>query len=416
MPPFQLVSDFAPAGDQPAAIESLVAGIEAGERYQTLLGITGSGKSFTIAGVIERVQRPTIVLAPNKSLAAQLTSEFREFFPKNRVEYFVSYYDYYQPEAYLPSTDTYIEKDSSINDEIDRLRHSATSALLSRRDVLIVASVSAIYGLGSPEEYGRQLLMLEVGEERDQRSILSRLVDLSYERNDMNFVRNKFRVRGDTLEVFPAYEEHAIRVQMFGDEIERILAIDPLTGEIIEELDKLVLFPASHYVVSEERMVRAIAQIEEELADRLRELERVATSSWRPSGSGCGRCTTWRCCARSAPARASRTIRGIWTAAPRGRRPYTLLNFFPDDFLVVIDESHVAVPQIHGQHAGDKSRKDVLVEHGFRLPSALDNRPLRFDEFSEQGQPGRLHERHPRSATRSRCRPGSSSRWCGPPA
>jgi excinuclease ABC subunit B len=383
MPPFQLVSDFAPAGDQPAAIEQLVAGVEAGERYQTLLGITGSGKSFTIAGVIERVQKPTLVLAPNKSLAAQLTSEFREFFPKNRVEYFVSYYDYYQPEAYLPSTDTYIEKDSSINDEIDRLRHSATSALLSRRDVLIVASVSAIYGLGSPEEYGRQLLMLEVGEERDQRSILTRLVDLSYERNDMNFVRNKFRVRGDTFEVFPAYEEHAIRVQMFGDEIERILAIDPLTGEIIEELEKLVLFPASHYVVSEERMARAIAQIEEELADRLAYLERhnklleaqrlrMRTMYDLEMLREVGSCSGIENYSRHLDGRSA------------GQTPYTLLNFFPDDFLVVIDESHVAVPQIHGQHAGDKSRKDVLVEHGFRLPSALDNRPLRFDEFSER--------------------------------
>ncbi|MGH3372278.1 MAG: DEAD/DEAH box helicase family protein, partial [Nocardioidaceae bacterium] len=250
MPAFQLVSDFAPAGDQPAAIDALSRGIEAGERFQTLLGITGSGKSFTIAGTIARVQRPTLVLAPNKSLAAQLTSEFREFFPRNRVEYFVSYYDYYQPEAYIPSSDTYIEKDSSINDEIDRLRHSATSALLSRRDVIIVASVSAIYGLGAPEEYATQLLMLELGEERDQRSILSKLVDMAYERNDMNFVRNKFRVRGDTIEIVPAYEERAVRIQLFGDEVERIVSVDPVTGEMVEELDKLCVFPASHYVVS----------------------------------------------------------------------------------------------------------------------------------------------------------------------
>ncbi|HKY76838.1 MAG TPA: DEAD/DEAH box helicase family protein, partial [Acidimicrobiia bacterium] len=261
MAKFELVSDFAPAGDQPAAIASLTEGLAAGERFQTLLGITGSGKSFTIAGVIAAAQRPTLVLAPNKSLAAQLTSEFREFFPKNRVEYFVSYYDYYQPEAYIPTTDTYIEKDSSINDEIDRLRHSATSGLLSRRDVIIVASVSAIYGLGAPDEYAHQLLTVSVGEERDQRSILSRMVDMGYERNDLNFVRNKFRVRGDTIEVFPAYEERATRIQMFGDEIERIVSVDPVTGEVVEDLEKLVMFPASHYVVSKTRMERAIAQI-----------------------------------------------------------------------------------------------------------------------------------------------------------
>src|SRR3954463_9480443 len=272
VPDFELVSDFSPAGDQPRAIAELAAGVERGDQYQTLLGITGSGKSFTIAGLIAAVQRPTLILAPNKSLAAQLTSEFREFFPKNRVEYFVSYYDYYQPEAYIPSSDTYIEKDSSINDEIDRLRHSATSGLLSRRDVIIVASVSAIYGLGAPDEYAHQLLTLEVGEERDQRSILSRMVDMGYERNDLNFVRNKFRVRGDTIEVFPAYEERATRIQMFGDEIERIVSVDPVTGEVVEEVEKLVMFPASHYVVSKSRMDRAVAQIEDELKDRLGDL------------------------------------------------------------------------------------------------------------------------------------------------
>src|SRR5438552_612016 len=273
MPLLELVSPFTAAGDQPEAIEALARGVGRGDRYQTLLGITGSGKSFTIAGAIARAQRPTLILAPNKSLAAQLASEFREFFPKNRVEYFVSYYDYYQPEAYLPSTDTYIEKDSSINDEIDRLRHSATSGLLSRRDVIIVASVSAIYGLGAPDEYAHQLLMLSVGEERDQRSILSKLVDMAYERNDLNFVRNKFRVRGDTIEVFPAYEERATRIQMFGDEIERIVSVDPVTGEVVEDLERLCIFPASHYVVSKTRMDRAIAQIEEELKDRLAQLE-----------------------------------------------------------------------------------------------------------------------------------------------
>src|SRR5881394_1203815 len=260
--PFEVVSDFSPAGDQPTAIAQLSEGLRAGEACQTLLGITGSGKSATVAWTIEQVQKPTLVLAPNKSLAAQLANEFREFFPKNRVEYFVSYYDYYQPEAYIPSSDTYIEKDSSINDEIDRLRHSATSALLTRRDVIIVASVSAIYGLGSPEQYAKQLLMLSVGDERDQRGILRRLVELHYERNDFAFARNKFRVRGDTIEVFPAYEERALRIQLFGDEVERICAVDPLTGEIIEEIQSLALFPASHYTTDEERLKQAIAGIE----------------------------------------------------------------------------------------------------------------------------------------------------------
>src|SRR3954468_14167578 len=264
MPALELVTDLAPAGDQPGAIDALARGIERGDRFQTLLGITGSGKSFTTASVIAQVNRPTLVLAPNKSLAAQLTSEFRELFPKNRVEYFVSYYDYYQPEAYLPSTDTYIEKDSSINDEIDRLRHSATSALMSRRDVVIVASVSAIYGLGAPDEYERQCLIVDVGEEREQRRILGRLVDLAYERNDFAFARNKFRVRGDTIEVYPAYEERAVRLQLFGDEVERIASVDPLTGEVVEELDSLALFPASHYVTDMDAMARAIEGIEAE--------------------------------------------------------------------------------------------------------------------------------------------------------
>ncbi|MGH9041734.1 MAG: excinuclease ABC subunit UvrB, partial [Acidimicrobiia bacterium] len=382
MPPFQLVSDFAPAGDQPAAIEALSRGLEAGDRFQTLLGITGSGKSFTIAGTIAAVQRPTLVLAPNKSLAAQLTSEFRDFFPKNRVEYFVSYYDYYQPEAYIPSSDTYIEKDSSINDEIDRLRHSATSALLSRRDVIIVASVSAIYGLGAPDEYATQLLTLEVGDERDQRSILSKLVDMAYERNDMNFVRNKFRVRGDTIEVFPAYEERAVRIQLFGDEVERIVSVDPVTGEMVEELEKLVVFPASHYVVSKARMDRAINQIEDELKDRLAKLEaggklleaqrlRMRTTYDLEMLREVGVCSGIENYSRHLDGRSA------------GQKPYTLLNYFPDDFLMVIDESHVAVPQLHGQYEGDRSRKETLVDHGFRLPSAMDNRPLRFDEFME---------------------------------
>ena len=380
MAEIELVSGLAPSGDQPEAIAALVGGIERGDKFQTLLGITGSGKSFTIANVIAETQRPTIVLAPNKSLAAQLTAEFREFFPKNRVEYFVSYYDYYQPEAYLPSTDTYIEKDSSINDEIDRLRHSATSALLTRRDVIIVASVSAIYGLGSPEVYGEQLLWLTVGDERDQRSILRKLVDLQYERNDFAFARNKFRVRGDTIEIFPAYEERALRVSMFGDEVERISMIDPLTGEIVEELDKLALFPASHYVTDEVRLARAIEGIEAELGERLTELEshnklleaqrlRMRTTYDLEMLREIGSC--------SGVENYSMHLDG----RVYGQPPYTLLDYFPDDYLIVLDESHVTVPQLHGQFAGDRSRKDTLVEHGFRLPSARDNRPLTFEEF-----------------------------------
>ncbi|GMU78972.1 MAG: UvrABC system protein B [Acidimicrobiia bacterium] len=383
MPPLQMVSDLSPAGDQPAAIAALARGIEDGERFQTLLGITGSGKSFTIAGVIEAVQRPTIVLAPNKSLAAQLASEFRELFPKNRVEYFVSYYDYYQPEAYLPSTDTYIEKDSSINDEIDRLRHSATSAIMSRRDVIVVASVSAIYGLGAPDEYERQCFVVDVGEERDQRAVLGRLVDLQYERNDFAFARNRFRVRGDTIEVYPAYEERAIRLQMFGDEVERIASVDPLTGEVFEDLDRLVLFPASHYVTSPERMQRAIEGIEAELAERLAWFEergklleaqrlRMRTTYDLEMLREVGVCSGIENYSRYLDGRAA------------GEMPYTLLDYFPDDYVVVLDESHVTVPQLHGQYEGDRSRKETLVEHGFRLPSAMDNRPLRFDEFVEK--------------------------------
>ncbi|MBM3672564.1 MAG: excinuclease ABC subunit UvrB [Actinobacteria bacterium] len=383
MPKFELVSDFAPAGDQPEAIDGLIAGLEAGERYQTLLGITGSGKSFTMAGVIERAQRPTLVLAPNKSLAAQLASEFREFFPKNRVEYFVSYYDYYQPEAYMPATDTYIEKDSSINDEIDRLRHSATSALMSRRDVIIVASVSAIYGLGAPDEYERQCLILDKGEEREQRKILGRMVELQYERNDFAFARNKFRVRGDTIEVFPSYEERAVRIQLFGDEVERISSVDPLTGEVVEDLDRLVMFPASHYVTSEPRMRAAIEGIEQELVEQLAFLEkhdklleaqrlRMRTTYDLEMLREVGSC--------SGIENYSRHLDG----REPGEMPFTLLDYFPRDFLMVLDESHVAVPQLHGQYEGDRSRKEVLVEHGFRLPSAMDNRPLRFEEFSNK--------------------------------
>jgi excinuclease ABC subunit B len=383
VPDFELVSDLAPAGDQPEAIAGLVEGVDRGDKFQTLLGITGSGKSFAIANVIAQANRPTLVMAPNKSLAAQLAAEFRELFPKNRVEYFVSYYDYYQPEAYLPSTDTYIEKDSSINDEIDRLRHSATSALLTRRDVIIVASVSAIYGLGSPEMYAKQLLMLEVGEERDQRSILRRLVELQYERNDVGFTRNKFRVRGDTIEIYPAYEEKALRISLFGDEVERIASVDPLTGEIVQELDSLALFPATHYATDEERLKQAIEGIEAELVERLAELEgngklleaqrlRMRTTYDLEMLREVGSCAGVENYSMHLDAR------------HRHQPPYTLLDYFPDDWLCILDESHQAIPQLHGQFEGDRSRKETLVEHGFRLPSAMDNRPLRFEEFIER--------------------------------
>ena len=380
---FEVVSSFDPAGDQPAAIEALASGVVRGDRFQTLLGITGSGKSATVAWTIERVQRPTLVLAPNKSLAAQLANELRELFPGNRVEYFVSYYDYYQPEAYMPSSDTYIEKDSSVNDEIDRLRHSATSALLTRRDTIVVASVSAIYGLGSPEEYETQLLVLNQGTEHDQRSILRRLVDLQYERNDMNLTRGRFRVRGDTIEIHPAYEETVVRVEMFGDEIERITVVDPLTGERLDTLEDLVVFPATHYATSPERMQEAVVRIEAELADRLALFERegklleaqrlrMRTEYDLEMMQELGYCNGIE--NYSAP---------IDGRSP-GEAPYTLLDYFPDDFLMVIDESHVAVPQLHGQYEGDRSRKQTLIEHGFRLPSAADNRPLRFDEVMER--------------------------------
>jgi len=384
MPPFKVVSDFEPAGDQPKAVAELTEGVRRGDRFQTLLGITGSGKSATVAWTIEQVQKPTLIIAPNKSLAAQLANEFREFFPHNRVEYFVSYYDYYQPEAYLPSSDTYIEKDSSINDEIDRLRHSATSALLTRPDVIVVASVSCIYGLGSPEEYSKRILHLKSGEEQDQRAILRRLVDMQYERNDQNLVRGKFRVRGDTIEVHPAYEEFAVRVELFGDEIERITTVDVLTGEQLGALDELVVFPATHYVAGDERMKRAIVEIEDELRERLAWFDsqgklleaqrlRMRTQYDLEMLAEVGSC--------SGIENYSRHIDG----RQAGKPPHTLLDFFPrNEWLLVIDESHVTVPQLHGQYEGDRSRKETLVDHGFRLPSAADNRPLRFDEFYER--------------------------------
>ena len=383
MPPFKVVSEFSPAGDQPKAVAALAEGVSRGDRFQTLLGITGSGKSATIAWTIEAVQRPTLVIAPNKSLAAQLANEFREFFPHNRVEYFVSYYDYYQPEAYIPSSDTYIEKDATINDEIDRLRHSATSALLGRRDVIVVASVSCIYGLGSPEEYAKQILMLRPGEEADQRALLRKLVDMQYERNDMNFARGKFRVRGDTIEVHPAYEETGVRIELFGDEVERISRVDPLTGEVLGAIEELAVFPATHYVAGEERMRRAIVGIEDELRERLQWFERnnklleaqrlrMRTQYDLEMMAEVGFCNGIE--------NYSRHIDGRQPGQP----PHTLLDFFPKDYLTVIDESHVTVPQLHGQYEGDRSRKETLIDHGFRLPSAADNRPLRFDEWYER--------------------------------
>ena len=380
VPEFKIVSDFRPTGDQPEAVAKLVEGIKRGHKHQTLLGVTGSGKTFTMANVIEQVQRPTLVIAHNKTLAAQLYSEFKEFFPLNAVEYFVSYYDYYQPEAYVPRTDTYIEKDSSINDEIDRLRHAATQALFTRRDVVIVASVSCIYGLGSPEEYNQEVVVLRKGETRKRDKILRFLTDIHYERNDVNFVRGKFRVRGDTLEIHPAYEELALRVDFWGDQIERIVEIDPLTGEILMERDRIDIYPAKHFVTSKERLVEAIADIEQELDDRVKELQsegkileaaRIKQRTMfdlemlREVGYCSGVENYSRHLSRRTP----------------GSQPWTLLDYFPDDFLMFVDESHMSLPQVRGMYGGDISRKQVLVDFGFRLPSALDNRPLRFSEF-----------------------------------
>ena len=384
MPPFRVVSEFQPAGDQPAAIEALAAAVQAGEQATTLLGATGTGKTFTIAHVIERLQRPTLVIAPNKSLGAQLANEFRETFPDNAVEYFVSYYDYYQPEAYLPSTDTYIEKDSSVNDEIERLRHSATAALLSRRDVLIVASVSCIYGLGSPEEYEGQILRTYRGTEVPFDFALQRLVDIQYQRNQVSRARGTFRVNGDTVEVFPPYEQLGYRLEWWGDTVERISSFDPVTGEIVaDDIVDNTIFPASHYVASEDRMKRALVSIEDELHQRLAELDgqgklleaerlRMRTSYDLEMMREVGFC--------SGIENYSRHIDG----RDAGTAPYTLLDYFPDDYLVVIDESHVTLGQLHGMYEGDLSRKSTLVEYGFRLPSAIDNRPLRFDEFTER--------------------------------
>ncbi|WP_187434198.1 excinuclease ABC subunit UvrB [Paenibacillus methanolicus] len=381
---FQLKSPYTPQGDQPGAIRQLVEGVEKGMKYQTLLGATGTGKTYTIANTIAALNRPTLVIAHNKTLAAQLCSEFKEFFPDNAVSYFVSYYDYFQPEAYIPSTDTYIEKDSSINDEIDKLRHSATSSLFERRDVIIVASVSCIYGLGSPMEYGNLVLSLRVGMEKSREQILHKLVDIQYQRNDINFVRGTFRVRGDIVEIFPvANNERAMRVELFGDEIERITEIDVLTGEIVGEREHIAIFPASHFVTQEETMRVALKNIEAELEARLAELReqgklleaqrleqrtRYDIEMMQEMGFCSG----------------IENYSGPLTFRERGATPYTLIDYFPDDMLFVIDESHVTLPQIRAMYNGDRARKEVLVDHGFRLPSAMDNRPLRFEEFEKK--------------------------------
>ena len=382
MPEFKIVSDFRPTGDQPQAVDKLVEGVEKGYAHQTLLGVTGSGKTFTMANIVERVQRPTLVIAHNKTLAAQLATEFKEFFPENSVEYFVSYYDYYQPEAYVPRTDTYIEKDADVNDEIDKLRHSATRALLTRRDVLIVASVSCIYGLGAPEEYQSFVIFLSKGEQTSRTKLIRRLIDQQYERNDMDLSRGKFRVRGDTLEILPAYEEVAVRVQFWGDEVERITELDPLTGEVFGERDSIDIYPAKHFVTSEEKLKLGIRDIEQELnervlwfrdqgklleAQRLENRTRYDIEMLREAGYCSG-------------------VENY--SAPLGRRspgstPWCLLDYFPDDYLLLIDESHMTVPQLHGMYHGDISRKNTLVDFGFRLPSALDNRPLSFEEIEK---------------------------------
>lgn len=381
---FELVSEYKPQGDQPKAIDELVAGVNQGMRHQTLLGATGTGKTYTIANTIARLQRPTLVIAHNKTLAAQLCSEFKEFFPNNAVEYFVSYYDYYQPEAYIPSTDTFIEKDSSINDEIDKLRHSATSALFERRDVIIVASVSCIYGLGSPTEYGSLVLSLRTGMEKSRDEILHKLVDIQYQRNDISFTRGTFRVRGDVVEIFPiANNEHAVRVEMFGDEIDRISEIDVITGEIIAERDHIAIFPASHFVTHEDTMKMAINNIERELEERLAELK---ADNKLLEAQRLEQRTRYdlEMMAEMGFCSGIENYSGPLTFRERGATPYTLLDYFPDDMLVVVDESHVSLPQIRAMFNGDKARKEMLINHGFRLPSALDNRPLRFEEFEEK--------------------------------
>ncbi|MCG3420553.1 excinuclease ABC subunit UvrB [Oceanobacillus jordanicus] len=381
---FELVSSYEPGGDQPKAIKEIIDKIMKGQRHQTLLGATGTGKTFTMSNVVKEINRPTLVIAHNKTLAGQLYSEFKEFFPNNAVEYFVSYYDYYQPEAYVPSTDTFIEKDASINDEIDKLRHSATSALFERNDVLVVASVSCIYGLGSPEEYKSHVLSLRVGMEKERDQLLRELVDVQYARNDINFQRGTFRVRGDSVEIIPASkEEHCLRVEFFGDEIDRIREVDALTGEIIGDREHIAIFPASHFVTREEKMKKAIKNIEKELEERLTELREndkllEAQRLEQRTHYDLEMMNEMGFC--SGIENYSRHL----TLREQGATPYTLIDFFPDDFLVVVDESHVTLPQIRGMYNGDQARKQVLVDHGFRLPSAMDNRPLMFGEFEEK--------------------------------
>ncbi|WP_414049368.1 excinuclease ABC subunit UvrB [Macrococcus animalis] len=383
--PFVIKSDYEPAGDQPEAIQKIVEGIKAGKRHQTLLGATGTGKTFTMSNVIKQVGKPTLIMAHNKTLAGQLYSEFKEFFPDNRVEYFVSYYDYYQPEAYVPSTDTFIEKDASINDEIDKLRHSATSALFERDDVIIIASVSCIYGLGNPEEYKDMVVSMRVGMEIERNQLLRKLIDIQYSRNDIDFKRGTFRVRGDVVEIFPASrDEHCVRVEFFGDEIERIREINYLTGEVLKEREHFAIFPASHFVTREEKMQIAIERIEKELEvqlkkfraeDKLLEAQRLEQRTnydlemMREMGFCSG----------------IENYSVHLTLRPPGATPYTLLDYFGDDWLIMMDESHVSIPQVRGMYNGDQARKNVLVDHGFRLPSALDNRPLKFEEFEEKG-------------------------------
>src|SRR6266487_1870109 len=383
MPEFKVEAPFQPTGDQPEAIDQLAEGIANGAKMQTLLGVTGSGKTYTVAKIIERVQKPTLVLAPNKTLAAQLYSEYKEFFPNNAVEYFVSYYDYYQPEAYIPRTDTYVEKESMLNEEIEKLRLSTTRSLFERRDVLIVASVSCIYGLGSPDEYDEVVLTLKVGEERRRDRILRHLTEIQYERNDTNFIRGRFRVRGDVLELFPAYEDVAVRIEFFGDEIERMTEIDPLTGEVLGKRQRLDIYPAKHWVTTQQRLNHAIELIEDELQVRLQVLEdegkllEAARLKQRTNFDIEMLRETGFC---SGVENYSRHLAG----RGEGEQPWTLMDYLPEDFLLVVDESHVALPQVRGMFAGDRSRKQVLVDYGFRLPSALDNRPLTFTEFEQQ--------------------------------
>ncbi len=383
MPEFKIVSDFMPTGDQPDAVDALAAGVSEGLEHQTLLGVTGSGKTFTMACVVEQVQKPTLVIAHNKTLAAQLAAEFKEFFPDNAVEYFVSYYDYYQPEAYVPRTDTYIEKDADINEELDKLRHSATRALLTRQDVLIVASVSCIFGLGSPEEYQGFVASIRKGEIRNRSKLIRQLVDMQYERNDFDLARGRFRVKGDTLEILPAYEELGVRIEFWGDEIDRIIQLDPLTGEILSEKDYLEVYPAKHFVTSQEKLNMAIRDIQDELSNHLKELKgqgKLLEAQRLESRTNydmemlevAGYCGGVENYSRHLSQRAA------------GSTPYTLMDYIPDDFLLFVDESHMTIPQIRGMYKGDRSRKETLVEYGFRLPSALDNRPLNFEEFEER--------------------------------